>query len=53
MNETQLKSLKALLEYLQDDEKSHFEETPIEERGNHIYNDIVVLQKFVEETEKA
>ncbi len=47
MNTQQLKSLKALLEYLQPDEQAHFEETPVEERGSHIYNDVVVLQKFV------
>ncbi|MBK8467719.1 MAG: hypothetical protein IPL32_18045 [Chloracidobacterium sp.] len=48
MNKQQLRALKAIIEYLEEEEEEHFEETPVEERGEHIYNDIMVLREYYE-----
>lgn len=48
MNTEQLRSLTRLLEYLAQDEQSHFECASSEERANHIYLDILILQEYLE-----
>ena len=47
MNAEQLRSLTRLLDYVTGDEQKHFECTPVEERENHIYLDILILQDFL------
>ena len=49
MNAEQLRSLTRLLEYLARDEQSHFESTPPEERINHIYLDVLILQDYLDQ----
>jgi hypothetical protein len=48
MNAEQLRSLARLLEYVAEDEQKHFEDTPAEERDNHIYLDIRILQDYLD-----
>jgi hypothetical protein len=48
MNAEQLRSLARLLDYLAPDEQAHFESTPPEERTNHIYLDVLILQDYLE-----
>jgi len=47
MNEKQKKSLQVVLDYLRKDEERHYEESDMPE--NHIYNDIKVLDNFLNE----
>ncbi len=47
MNAEQLRSLARLLDYVAEDEQKHFECTPAEERDNHIYLDIQILQDYL------
>jgi len=47
MNAEQLRSLARLLDYVAEDEQKHFESTPVEERENHIYRDIQILQDYL------
>ena len=47
MNAEQLRSLARLLDYVAGDEQKHFEGTPVEERDNHIYLDILILQDYL------
>ena len=51
MNAEQLRSLTRLLDYLAPDEQAHFESTPPEERTNHIYLDVLILQDYLEQQE--
>lgn len=48
MNAQQLRSLARILAYLAD-ESRHFEETSEDERANHIYLDILVLEECLEQ----
>jgi hypothetical protein len=47
MNAEQLRSLAHLLDYVAGDEQKHFEASPPEERDNHIYLDIQILQDYL------
>ena len=47
MNAEQLRSLTRLLDYVAEDEQKYFESTPIEERDNHIFLDILILQDYL------
>jgi len=47
MNAEQLRSLTRLLDYVAGEEQKHFESTPPEERDNHIYLDIQILQDYL------
>lgn len=51
MTPAQIQALKNLIAYLADAEAEHFEECSEEERQNHIYNDILILEQFIEQTE--
>ena len=48
MKEEQLKSLKKVVEYMHEFESKHFEECNKDEQQEHIYQDILVLQKYLE-----
>lgn len=47
MNAEQLRSLARLLGYVAEDEQKHFEACYPEERENHIYLDILILQDYL------
>lgn len=47
MNAEQLRSLARLLDYIAEDEQKHFEACSPEERDNHIYLDIQILQDYL------
>ena len=47
MNAEQLRSLTRLLDYVAEDEQKHFEASSPEERDNHIYHDILILQDYL------
>ena len=49
MNAEQNRSLQRVLDYLAQDERSHFESASPEERTNHIYLDVLILQDFLEQ----
>lgn len=46
MNEQQIQSLTRVLSYLED-EQTHFEASSEDERANHIYLDIRILQEYL------
>ena len=48
MNAEQIRSLQRVLDYLTQDEGSHFENASPEERTNHIYLDVLILQDYLE-----
>ena len=48
MNAEQVRSLSRVLDYLAQDEQSHFENASPEERTNHIYLDVLILQDYLE-----
>ena len=47
MNAEQLRSLARLLDYVAEDEQKHFEASSPEEREDHIYLDILILQDYL------
>jgi len=49
MNAEQLCSLSRVLDYLAQDEQSHFENASPDERTNHIYLDVLILQDYLEQ----
>ena len=49
MNAEQLHSLSRVLDYLAQDEQSHFENASPEEHANHIYLDVLILQDYLEQ----
>ena len=49
MNAEQIRSLTRVLDYLAQDEGSHFENASPEECTNHIYLDVLILQDFLEQ----
>ncbi|MEP0805083.1 MAG: hypothetical protein HRF47_06320 [Chloroflexota bacterium] len=49
MNAEQLRSLSRVLDYLAQDEGSHFENASPDERTNHIYLDVLILQDYLEQ----
>lgn len=49
MNAEQIRSLTRVLNYLANDEGSHFECASPEERTNHIYLDVLILQEYLEQ----
>ena len=49
MNAEQIRSLKRVLDYLAQEEGSHFENASPEERTNHIYLDVLILQEYLEQ----
>jgi hypothetical protein len=49
MNAEQIRSLQRVLDYLAQDEQSHFESASPEERTNHIYLDVLILQEYLEQ----
>ena len=49
MNAEQIRSLTRVLDYLAQDEGSHFECALPEERTNHIYLDVLILQEYLEQ----
>ena len=49
MNAEQLRSLSRVLDYLAQDEQSHFENASPDERTNHIYLDVLILQVYLEQ----
>ena len=48
MNAEQIRSLTSVLDYLAQDEGSHFECASPVERTNHIYLDVLILQEYLE-----
>jgi hypothetical protein len=48
MNAEELRSLTRVLDYLAQDEGDHFECASPEERANHIYLDVLILQDYLE-----
>ena len=48
MTAEQLRSLSRVLDYLAQDEQSHFESASPDERMNHIYLDVLILQEYLE-----
>jgi hypothetical protein len=42
-----LKSLKQVVKYMHESEEKHFEECEEHEKENHVYNHVLVLQKFL------
>lgn len=49
MNAEQLRSLARILGYLAQEEQNHFECASPEERTNHIYLDVLILQDYLEQ----
>jgi len=49
MNAEQLRSLARILGYLAREEQGHFECASPEERTNHIYLDVLILQDYLEQ----
>lgn len=49
MNAEQVCSLSRVLDYLAQDEQSHFDSASPEERTNHIYLDVLILQDYLEQ----
>ncbi len=49
MNAEQVRSLSRVLDYLSQDEGSHFDSAFPEERTNHIYLDVLILQDYLEQ----
>ncbi len=49
MNAEQLRSLSRVLDYLAQEEGDHFESASPEERTNHIYLDVLILQDYLEQ----
>ena len=49
MNAEQICSLTRVLDYLAQDEVSHFDSASPEERTNHIYLDVLILQDYLEQ----
>ena len=49
MNAEQIRSLTRVLDYLAQDEESHFDSASPEERTNHIYLDVLILQDYLEQ----
>ena len=49
MNAEQIRSLTRVLDYLAQDEGSHFECASPEERTNHIYLDVLILRDYLEQ----
>ena len=47
MNAEQLRALSHILDYLAPDEQDHFECASPEERANHIYLDVLILQDYL------
>lgn len=47
MNAEQLCSLARVLDYLAPEEQDHFECASAEERANHIYRDVLILQDYL------
>ena len=48
MKKEVLESLKKVVEYMHEFELKHYEECEDQEKDNHIYNDVITLQKFIE-----
>lgn len=48
MKKEVLESLKKVVEYMHEFELKHYEECEDQEKNNHIYNDVITLQKFIE-----
>ena len=48
MKDEQLKSLKKVVEYMHEFEAKHFEECNKDEQQEHIYKDVLILQKYLE-----
>ncbi len=53
MNAEQLRSLVRLLDYVAEDEQKHFEACSPEEREDHIYLDIQILQDYLNQQQGA
>ena len=49
MNSEQIRSLQRVLDYLAQEEQSHFDSASPEERTNHIYLDVLILQDYLEQ----
>ena len=49
MNEDMLNSLKKILDYMHEFESKHYEECEDKEKLDHIYNDVLVLDKLTEQ----
>jgi hypothetical protein len=49
MNAEQIRSLTRVLDYLAQEEGTHFECASPEERTNHIYLDVLILQDYLEQ----
>ena len=49
MNAEQLRSLSCILNYLAQDKGNHYECASPEERTNHIYLDVLILQDYLEQ----
>ena len=51
MNAEQLRALARVLDYLTPEERDHFECASPEERTNHIYLDVLILQDYLDHQE--
>jgi|TARA_R100000081_G_scaffold45362_1_gene21446 hypothetical protein len=49
MNEDMLNSLKKVIDYMHEFESKHYEECGDEEKLDHIYNDVLVLDKLTKQ----
>ena len=53
VDDTTLCSIRNLVEYLQDDEERHYSECDENERKNHIYNDVLIVRKWLDSLEES
>ena len=48
MNEDMLNSLKKVIDYMHEFESKHYEECDDKEKLDHIYNDVLILEKMMQ-----
>ena len=48
MNEDMLNSLKKVIDYMHEFESKHYEECEDKEKLDHIYNDVLILEKMMQ-----
>ncbi len=49
MNQTEKEALKNVVNYLYEAEKKDYEYSPKEAKENHIFNDLLILNEFINE----
>lgn len=48
MDKTTLEFITKILDYMEPDEKRHYEECESDDRSGHVYNDITAIRRFLE-----